>query len=135
MGHRTALIALATVMVSAVLGCGGSRGTTPNGGHTYVFVPVTQSLLPPKGVYLTIISPAALPASVLRNGGVKRVAQAKGPQGCSYRKPIQGLPGKAAYLNGRTVTVKVNGSNPFTTSLCSAIKKDRTFHPTPTGGE
>ena len=83
MGHRAGLIALATAMVSAVLSCGGSRGTSPSCGHTYVFVPVTQSLLPTKGVYFTIISPAALPASVLRNGGVKRVAQAKGPQDCS----------------------------------------------------
>jgi hypothetical protein len=121
MGHRVALIALATAMVSAVLGCGGSRGTGPSGGHTYIYVPLGAR----KGVYVTLVSPVAVPTNALRNKGFKVVAQAKGPQDCSITKTIQGGHGKAAHLNGKTLTVKVNGSNPGTQSLCEAFTTER----------
>jgi hypothetical protein len=125
MGHRVALIALATAIFCAALGCGGSRGPSPSGGHTYVFVPLAAG----KGFYVTLVSPAAVPTNALRNKGDKVVAQAKGPQDCSITKRIQGGQGKAAYLNGKTVTVKVNGSNPVTQGLCEELTKGRTFKP------
>lgn len=123
MGHRAALIVLAAVVVSAVLGCGGSRGTIPSGGHTYVFVPLAAR----NGVYVTLVSPVAVPANTWRDKGDKVVAQAQGPQDCSVTKPIQGARGKNAYLNGKTVIVKVNGSNPITESLCEGLRNGRTF--------
>lgn len=115
MGHRVALTVLATVTVVGLLGCGGSRGTTPSGGgHTVVVVPIPGE----EGVYLTLISPVAVGTKRLRNRGIKVVAQAKGPQDCSITKTIQGGHGKAAYLNGKTLTVKVNGSSAETQSVC-----------------
>lgn len=120
MVHRAALIALATVTLVGLLGCGGSRGTSPSGGHTYVYVPPGQ-----KGVYVTLVSPVAIPANKLRNKGFKVVAQAKGPHGCSITKSIQGGHGRNAYLNGKMLTVKVNGSDPVTQSLCEVFTTER----------
>jgi len=120
MSNRVALSVLTTAAVLGLLGCGGSRGTSPSGGHTIVVVPPGQ-----KGVYFTIVSPVAIPANKLRNKGDKVVAQAKGPQACSITKPIRGGHGNHAYLNGQAVTVKVNGSNPVTHSLCQAFRTER----------
>jgi hypothetical protein len=119
MGHRAALIALATVTLVGLLGCGGSRGTSPSGAHTYVYVPFGQS------VYVTLVSPVAIPARKLRNKGIKVVAQAKGPRDCSITKSIQGGHGRNAYLNGKMLTVKVNGSDPVTQNLCEVFTTER----------
>lgn len=138
MGHRVVLGALATATVLCGSGCGSSGGASPPATpphHAYVLAPGgNQSIIPKAGVYLTIMTPFAIPASVLRTSNARVVAQAKGPQVCSYTKPIQGLPGKAASLNGKTVTLKVNGTNTFTTIMCSVLKKGRTFKPTSIGG-
>ena len=71
---------------------------------------------------------------MLRTSNAKLVPQSKGRLDCSYTKPVDGLPGKSAYLNGKTVTFKVNGSNPITAAICSALKGERTLHPTIIGG-
>ena len=41
------------------------------------------------------------------------LSQAQGPQACSYTKRVSGGTGQSAILNGKTVTLKVNGSNPL----------------------
>jgi hypothetical protein len=74
MGNRVALTVLATAAVLGLLGCGGSHGTSPSSGHTYVVV-----LPGEKGVYFTVVSPVAVPANTWRDKGDKVVAQAKGP--------------------------------------------------------
>jgi hypothetical protein len=135
---RQAIRSVLVVVVALVAaGCGGSRGATPPpGGHTYVLVPAArQTVLPTKDLYLTIVSSFAIPADVSRTSNARLVAEAKGRLDCSYTKPVEGLPGKASYLNGKTVTFKVNGSNPVTAALCSALKNERTLHPTIIGGK
>ena len=121
-------VALSAVAVLAA--CGGGGGGRSS--HRYVIVPTANSA-PATGAYLTIISPVAISDAVLTTNGTSVVAHAKGPQVCSYTKPFQGLPGKAAYLNGKTVTLKVNGSTPLASVLCSILKKGQTFTPTSIG--
>ena len=74
-----------------------------------------------------------MPAKVLITSNARVVAHPRGPQICSYTKPIQGLRGKAAYLNGKTMTLKINGTNTltntFTRVMCSFLSKGRTFKP------
>jgi hypothetical protein len=41
------------------------------------------------------------------------VEHAAGPEVCSYTKKVEGVKGKYAAFNGKTMTVKINGSNPF----------------------
>jgi hypothetical protein len=135
MAHRVALGALAALTVFALLGCGGSRGTNSRGGHTYVLAPLaSQHVLPFNGLYFTIVSRVALPSSVLKASHARLVSKSKGPTDCSYTKPFQGLAGTAAYLNGKTVSLTVNGSNPVTAVICSALKNGRTFRPTVLSG-
>jgi hypothetical protein len=86
------------------------------------------------GVYITIVSPVELPRSILNRArrSVRFVNHVVGTQVCSYSKTIQGATGQFAYLNGTTVALKVNGSNPFTVSYCAALQKSR-FNPTNIG--
>ena len=73
-----------------------------------------------KGVYVTLVSPVALPQLTLRK--LKQVASvvggAQGPEVCSVKKKIQ----RRGASHGKTVTVKINGSSPFISAMCAAIK-------------
>jgi hypothetical protein len=125
---RVSLPILVAVATLGVAGCGVSRGPTSAGGHTYVQDLVTnQSLAPTPDIYVTLVSPVAIPANVLRRSG-RLVAQAKGPQECSYTRPLAGFGGNATYLNGKVVTLKVNGSNRITAEMCSQIKNEQTLN-------
>jgi hypothetical protein len=77
----------------------------------------------PSGVYVTLISPVALPVRVLTVKGAKVVARAKGPEACSVAKTVHGGHGPTAALNGKTVTVKINGSGPLLSVICTIAKK------------
>ncbi len=113
---------LSLLMVSVVgslilAGCGGSGAH-----HTYIVRSTS-------GVYITIDSPVALPSALVaefRSGGTL-VKHATGPQACSYAKTIKEAKGKYASLNGKTITVKANGSNPLMSLVCTSLKK--TFNP------
>jgi hypothetical protein len=107
-------------VVSLVLaGCGGGGGSSSN-SHTYVVTPPANSGV--SGINVTIISSVAIPTSALTKTGAKIVSHSTGPQKCSYTKTAQGLQGQWAALNGKTVTVKVNGSTPLVSLVCSALK-------------
>jgi|SRR5579862_463705 len=111
------IVCLAAVLVLAA--CGGG------GGHTYVMTPHHAP-----GLYLTIVSPVALPAGVVQvmETGMTSVKRAKGPEACSYSREIKGLKGKHASLDGKSVTVKVNGSSKLTSVVCARLKS-RIFNP------
>ena len=123
------------VMALVLTGCGGGGGGSSS--HTYIVTPSATSGAGAlaKGIYLTIDSPVAFPQSVLDKAkkSVTFVENAKGPEVCSQSKKIEGVKGKYADLNGQTVTVKVNGSNPFTSLVCSGLKKQGSFDPTNVG--
>ncbi|HEY8107088.1 MAG TPA: hypothetical protein VIC70_00160 [Gaiellaceae bacterium] len=112
------LIALLALVFAA--GCGGGGGRSQSGSHTYVVVPPAKSGV--SGIYVTIVSPVAIPASLLTKGGARIVGHAKGPQKCSYTKKAEGLQGQLADLNGKTVTLNVNGTNSFVSLVCSTLK-------------
>jgi hypothetical protein len=116
----------------ALAGCGGGGSST---SHTYVILPhVTGSFASlAKGIYATIVSPVAIPTSLLTKGGNKIVNQAQGPQKCSYTKTAHDTHGPGAFLNGKTVTIKINGTTPFTALICSALKK-QPFNPSKIAG-
>jgi hypothetical protein len=116
------------VVSLVVAGCGGGAGG--GGQHTYILTP-TNALA--AGLYVTVISPVAFPQKVLNSKGVTLVEHASGPEMCSYSKKIEGVKGKYAAFNGKTVTVKINGSNPFIGQVCSALKKGG-FNPTNIAG-
>lgn len=112
----------AVCAISLVLaGCGGDGNK-----HTYVITPTSPLAA---GIYLTIVSPVALPQSVLDQKSITVAEKAVGPEVCSYSKQIEGVKGKYADLNGKTVTLKVNGSNGFIGLVCGALKKGG-FNPT-----
>jgi hypothetical protein len=135
-------IGFAVIVCFALLGlsaCGGGGGGGGGGGsgggsssHTYVVAAPTQNSAG-AGIYVTIVSPVALPASLLTKNGARIVGQAKGPQVCSYTKMVSGGHGRSAVLNGKRVTLKVNGSNPFVSMICSLLKKTP-FHGSIGGG-
>jgi len=76
-----------------------------------------------KGIYVTIVSPVAIPAGLLTKHGAKVVHQVKGPQACSFTKTVHGTHGPGAFLNGKAVTLKINGSSAFTSMICALLKK------------
>ena len=117
-------LAAATLMLA---GCGGG------GGHTYVMTP--SGIGGAAGIYITLVSSVALPQDLVNQmkKSVTFVKQPVGPEVCSSSKTIQGLKSKYAYLNGKTLTVKINGSNPLLSLACSALKK-APFNPTHIGG-
>src|SRR5438876_10103295 len=109
-----------SVAALVLAGCGGG------GSHTYVLTPSATgaSGALAAGIYISIVSPVALPqAFVDQAKDVTFVERPVGPEICSYSKTIQGAKGRYAYLNGKTMTVKVNGSNPFISLIRSQLKK------------
>jgi len=75
------------------------------------------------GADLTIVSPVAIPRSFLtRNGAYPLLRKPRGPQVCSYKTTVVGGRGPSAILNGKTVTLKVNGSKPGASPLCANLK-------------
>ena len=127
---RAGVLAFAACVLSVLLaGCGGGGGS--GGGsadHTYILTPSSQLA---SGLYITVISPVAFPQSILDKArkNATFVKHAAGPEACSYSKTIQGVSGQYADLNGKTVTVKINGTSGFTSQVCSILKKV-TFNPT-----
>jgi hypothetical protein len=129
--RRTPALAAVAAVVALLAGCGGS------GSHTYVMaVPPTGtsggSAADVSDVYVTIISPARFPHSVVKSmekSGARLVDKAVGPQVCSYRKKISGVKGQYASLNGKTVTLKVNGVTTLTGVICSIFRTGK-FNPT-----
>lgn len=109
---------LGVVCVLAVAGCGGGGGG--GSSHTYV---ITGPGGAGAGIYVTLVSPVAIPTDLLTKRGAKIVGQAKGPQVCSYTKTVQGGHGSSAFLNGKTMTLKINGSSPLTSMICGLLKK------------
>jgi hypothetical protein len=115
----SAVIACAAVL--ALAGCGGGGGSSSN-SHTYVITPSGSGSLA-EGIYVTIVSPVPIPAKFLTTGGSKVVSAAKGPQVCSVTKTVEGSHGAGAFLSGKAITIRVNGSNPFTSLACKSLKK------------
>jgi hypothetical protein len=115
-----AVIACAAAAL-ALAGCGGSGGSSAN-SHTYVVTPTGGGSLA-AGIYVTLVSPVAIPAHLLTSGGSKIVSEAKGPEVCSVTKTVQGSHGPGAFLSGKEITIKINGSNPFTSLACKSLKK------------
>jgi hypothetical protein len=115
-----ALLASAAALL-ALAGCGGGGGSSAD-SHTYVITASAQGGLA-SGIYVTIVSPVPIPAKFLTNGGSKVVSEAKGPQVCSVTKTVQGTHGPGAFLSGKAITIKINGSNPFTSLACKGLKK------------
>src|SRR5438552_14232228 len=114
------------VVSLALAGCGGGGGGSNSCSHTDVVTPPASSGV--SGIDVTIVSPVAIPTSLLTKSGGKIVSHPTGPQKCSYTKTAQGLHGQWAALNGKTVTVKVNGSSQLAPMVCS-ILKSAAFNP------
>jgi hypothetical protein len=115
------ILGVVCVVSLALAGCGGGGGGSNSSSHTYVVTPPASSGV--SGVNLTIVSPVAIPTSLLTKTGGKIVSHPTGPQKCSYTKTAQGLNGQWAALNGKTVTLKVNGSGLLAPLVCSILKK------------
>jgi hypothetical protein len=109
--------ALAIVLFT-VTGCGGGSAA---GARTYVEEPVNDGV--PSGIYVTVVSPVPIPGDLLTHKTARIVAEAKGPQACSATKTVHGGHGHAAFLNGRSLTIRVNGSNPEVSIICAILKK------------
>lgn len=118
------------VALSALAGCGGGGGGSGGSDtHTYIFKPkasassATSALT--KGLYFTIVSPIAVPPKILAQAKKDAVFvdKAVGPQACSVTREIHGQKAPYTVLNGKTVTFKLNGSSPFTSLICSTLKK------------
>jgi hypothetical protein len=128
-GGIVAILCATSVALAGCGGGGGGGGTSSSTTHTYVVAPhvggsLGSKLAPlAKDLYLTLVSPVAIPTSLLTKGGNKIVSQAQGPQKCSVTKVAHATHGPGAFLNGKTVTFKVNGTSPFTAFICSALKK------------
>ena len=121
-----AIVAIACVLSVVLAGCGSGGGGSQTGSHTYVVKPPASSGV--SGINVTIVSPVAIPTSLLTKTGGKIVSHPTGPQKCSYTKTAQGLHGQWAALNGKTVTVKVNGSSQLAPMVCSILKSSA-FNP------
>lgn len=117
----SACLVIACAAVPALAGCGGGGGSSAD-THTYVITPSGSGNLA-AGIYVTIVSPLPIPAKLLTSGGSKVVSEAKGPEVCSVTKTVQGSHGAGAFLSGKDITIKINGSNPFTTLACKGLKK------------
>lgn len=107
--------------VVALVGCGGGGGGSSSGTHTYVVSPAPNNPNA-KNFYVTIVSPVPIPTKLLTGAGGKIVSKAQGPEKCSYTKTVQGSHGPGAFLSGKTVTIKVTGTNPFIPQACAALK-------------
>lgn len=129
-------LALLAVLGFAAGGCGSAkkagpttrpRATLPLGevvrpraSHTYVYGVAKGGSLA-KGITITFVSPIAIPtwpSQVAKNGG-----HPSGPRACSFAKHVHGLHGQNATLNGKVVTVTVNGSGHLASTICSRLKR------------
>jgi len=121
------LVGCLVLLVLAGCGGGGAR-------HTYIVRPSVNGV--PIGVYVTIVSPVAFPQSLLdkEKKGALFVHHAVGQRACSFSKKMAGARGTDAFLNGKQVTLTVNGSNRRVTStVCSSLQKEA-FNPEPGQG-
>ncbi len=131
-GPASALALIACAAVLPLAGCGGGGGGSSANSHTYVITPSAGGNLA-AGIYVTIVSPVPIPAKLLTTGGSKVVGEAQGPEVCSVTKTVQGTHGPGAFLSGKDITIKINGSNPFTALACKSLKK-ATFKASDLGG-
>ena len=109
--------ALSVLLILAGCGGGGVGGgsSISSGTHTYILgFPMLE------GFDLTVVSPVAIPTNAFT--GMKVVGRAVGPPKCSLVRTVHGLRGRSAILNGQTLTLKVNGSGPLASVLCSHLK-------------
>jgi hypothetical protein len=122
-GRLWAGVSLLVIVAFAVASCGGGSGggTSAAGAWTYVEEPLSNGV--PSGIYVTLVSPVPIPQALLTPKSARIVAQAKGPQACSAMKTVHGGRGRSAFLNGRSLTVKINGSSPQISLLCTILKK------------
>jgi hypothetical protein len=125
------VVTIVCVLSVALAGCGSGGSQSSSNSHTYVVTPPANSGV--SGIYVTIVSPVAIPTSLLTKNGARVGGHPAGPQKCSYTKKAQGMHGKWAGLNGKTVTLKVNGSSPFASRVCSTLKS-AAFTPSLLGG-
>jgi hypothetical protein len=108
-----ALLVAVCIVVPGLAACGGGSQSST---HTYVQFS--------DGVDLTIVSPAAIPTGFLTNNGeFPLLSKPRGPQVCSYTKTVVGGRGPEAILNGKTLTLKVNGPKRFASRRCKILKK------------
>jgi hypothetical protein len=119
MRMKAGVSCLAVCISSLVLAACGGGGGSGGSSHTYILTGAGAG----SRIYVTIVSPVAIPASLLTSNGATIVDQAKGPQVCSFTKTAHGGHGQSAFLNGKTITLKINGSNALTSTICSLLKK------------
>lgn len=119
-GSSFLIVGVAALVVVAA--CGGGGGGGGGASHTYMLA-AAQKNGPGAGIYVTIVSPVPIPTSLLTKHGATIVGQVKGPQVCSYTKTVHGTHGPGAFLNGKAVTVKINGSSSLMSMVCSLLKK------------
>ena len=122
-GFSFLVVCLVSLSLAACGGGGGSTGSSSSHTHTYVLTASGNSGAA-SGFYVTIVSPVAIPTSLLTSDAAMIVDQAKGPEVCSYTKTASGGHGRSAFLNGKSITLKINGSGRFTSSICSLLKKN-----------
>jgi hypothetical protein len=123
-GNAVVVFVVCVVAAVVVAGCGGGGGggSDSAGKHTYLLAARSQNG-EGAGIYVTIVSPVAIPTRILTKHGATLVDQVKGPQACSYTKTVHGTDGPGAFLNGKALTLKINGSSPFISMICSLLKK------------
>lgn len=92
--------------------------TTAATAHTYVLADSAG-----ENIYVTIVSPVAIPTHLMTQSGAKIVAHAHGPQVCSFTKTVHNPTSSSAFLDGKTVALKINGSTPTVSALCTLLKK------------
>ena len=114
-------VCLVSLSLAACGGSGGSTGSSQT--HTYVLT-ASENSGAPSGIYVTVVSPVAIPTSLLTSKGATIVDQPKGPEACSYTKTASGGHGRSAFLNGKSITLKINGSGQLISSICSLLKKN-----------
>jgi hypothetical protein len=124
------LVAIAGAAAVLTACGGGSRSpsttlmatttSTKNPAHTYVLKGWRRG---DRGIYVTIVSPVAIPIRLMTRGSGKLVGQARGPLVCSFTKTVHNPTSSTAFLDGTRVTLKINGSNPLTSSLCTLVKR------------
>ena len=113
-------LALSVVLCTVVAaGCGG-------GSHTYVLTPSAAGVVGARGagIYLTIVSPVAVPQSLFEAMRPKMtvVERSAGPEVCSYSERYWGI---GDYVHNARLTMTINGSNPLVAALCSGKSKSR----------
>lgn len=119
-------LALVAGLAVGLTACGGSSKspvtttTVAKTTHTYVLKASSRAA---RGIYVTVVSPVAIPRNLMTQRGAMIVGQAQGPQVCSFTKMVHNPTSSSAFLDGKTVTVRINGSNPLTSTICALVKK------------